>query len=314
MTLRRHDRNPLLTREDIPDLPPDIVDPSSVFNPGAAFIDGEIRFLLRVQNRGRETFLVPARSNDGVAIEVLGTTCEVRGLDLGGETAFHIYDPRITVVDSVPLVTLAVDTETACRVALARWEWPDVLDVISVDLELDARNAVLFPERIGGRFARLERPNSVRRQGSLPTGSGVRIAFSEDFVTWKPGPEVLTGRSRYWDELIGSGPPPILTEEGWLHLYHGVATHFASSNLYQVGAVLLDLEEPWVVWGRTRQNILEPREIYELTGQVPGVVFPSGMVVEDGPRERVLVYYGAADTSVGLATSTVSELLDACRD
>jgi predicted GH43/DUF377 family glycosyl hydrolase len=261
-----------------------------------------------VQNRGRETFLVPARSADGVEIEVLPRICEVRGLDLGGETAFHVYDPRITVIDGAPLVTLAVDTEVACRVAVARWEWPDVLEVVSVDLDLDARNAVLFPERIGGRLARLERPNHIPRAGSLPTGAAVRISFSDDLVTWKPGPEVFEGRPRYWDELIGSGPPPIRTDEGWLHLYHGVATHFANANLYQAGAVLLDLEKPWVVRGRTARNILEPREPWELTGQVPNVVFPSGMIEKD---DRAFVYYGAADTVVGLATSTVREILDA---
>ncbi|MHC4862184.1 MAG: glycoside hydrolase family 130 protein, partial [Planctomycetota bacterium] len=76
--------------------------------------------------------------------------------------------------------------------------------------------------------------------------------------------------------------------------------------------VLLDLEDPTRVIARTRQNILEPREPYELTGQVPNVVFPSGMIVEEDGT--VLVYYGAADTCVGLAVTTVEELIEACHE
>jgi beta-1,4-mannooligosaccharide/beta-1,4-mannosyl-N-acetylglucosamine phosphorylase len=132
---------------------------------------------------------------------------------------------------------------------------------------------------------------------------------------------VLKGRPHYWDERIGSGPPPVKTREGWLHLYHGIATHFGSVNIYQAGACLLDLEDPSRVLARGSKNILEPREGYELVGQVPNVVFPSGMVVEgsegDGfasKESRVLVYYGAADTCIGLATTTVGELIQACHD
>ena len=103
-----------------------------------------------------------------------------------------------------------------------------------------------------------------------------------------------------------------------MHIYHGVAGHFGSANIYQAGVILLDLADPQKVLGRCRCNILEPREIWELAGQVPNVVFPSGMIVErydaDGfalPESEVKVYYGAADTVVGLATSTVQELIDA---
>ena len=73
--------------------------------------------------------------------------------------------------------------------------------------------------------------------------------------------------------------------------------------------VLLDADDPTKVLARSRENILEPREMYELVGQVPNVVFPSGWV-RDG--DELLVYYGAADTCVGLARTTVKELLDGC--
>jgi beta-1,4-mannooligosaccharide/beta-1,4-mannosyl-N-acetylglucosamine phosphorylase len=110
----------------------------------------------------------------------------------------------------------------------------------------------------------------------------------------------------------------VRTKRGWLVLYHGIATHFGSANIYQVGVALLDLDDPSILIGRSRDNILEPREPYELVGQVPNVVFPTGLIVEEADDEgfaregsRVLVYYGAADSTVCLATGTIGGLLDA---
>lgn len=144
---------------------------------------------------------------------------------------------------------------------------------------------------------------------------------SQDLLNWQPVAPVMQGNPCYWDELIGSGPPPLKTRAGWLHIYHGVATHFGSSNIYQAGVSLLDLQQPQKVIARGSQNILEPREMYELCGQVPNVVFPCGLICrtfdEDGfapPEAEVLAYYGAADTCVGVATTTVAELLQQCRE
>jgi predicted GH43/DUF377 family glycosyl hydrolase len=130
----------------------------------------------------------------------------------------------------------------------------------------------------------------------------------------------LQGRWHYWDELIGPGPPPIPTREGWLCIYHGVALHLASAHLYQAGVFLLDPDDPSRVIARGRDNILEPREPYEIAGQVPNVVFPTGAIVEETdaegfahPRSLVRLYYGAADTCVATATTTVAALLEAAR-
>ncbi len=145
------------------------------------------------------------------------------------------------------------------------------------------------------------------------------LSRSDDLLEWRPVAPVMNGRLHYWDELIGPGPPPVKTRDGWLLVYHGIATHLAGACIYQAGVALLDLDDPSRLLARSRDNILEPREPYETTGQVPNVVFPSGMIVEScdaqgfaKPASRVLVYYGAADTAVGLATGTVEGLLSAC--
>jgi len=314
--MRRSPQNPVLTRADVPDVPPLVHDVSSVFNPGAALWQGRHLLLCRVQTRGRETVWMPAWSADGTAFEIEPRVVTVAGLDAVGEAVHHAYDPRLTVLDGALVVAFAVDTDDACRVAIARGTSLDELELVSYETSRDSRNAVVFPERVRGRYLRLERPNDTAPAGGPPTGSRIVLAESDDLVRWREVGPVMRGRARAWDELIGSGPPPVRTRHGWLHVYHGVATHFASVNVYQAGAVLLDLDDPTKVIARTRRNLLEPREPYELTGQVPNVVFPSGMIVEgtaDGDAV-VHVYYGAADTCVGMAETTVGALVAACEE
>jgi predicted GH43/DUF377 family glycosyl hydrolase len=320
MSLQRHPANPILTRADIPAIRPHLVDVTSVFNPGATLFADRVLLLLRVQNRGRETFLLAADSPDGVRFTVRGREVRWRGLERLPGTIHHLYDPRITRLGDDYLVTLAVDLDEGCHVVLARTQDFETLEILG-RVAPDSRNGVLFPERIGGRYAMLERPNALRVPGGPPTGDAIALSYSDDLLRWERAAAVLRGRPHGWDERIGSGPPPLKTREGWLHLYHGVATHFGSANVYQAGVALLALDDPARVIARGRYNVLEPRETYELVGQVPNVVFPSGCVARDADAEGfarqtspVFVYYGAADSVVGLATATVRDLLDACRE
>jgi beta-1,4-mannooligosaccharide/beta-1,4-mannosyl-N-acetylglucosamine phosphorylase len=319
--MRRSPVNPILTRDDVPDVKPLVHDISSVFNPGAARWRGRDLLLLRVQTRGRETLWMPAWSDDGVRFDVEPRVIDIAGLDAVGEPVHHAYDPRLTVIGDELIVAFAVDTDDACRVAVAKGASLDALTLVSYDTTRDSRNAVVFPELVGGRYLRLERPNRVARDGVVPSGAEIVLSESTDLADWSEVGSVMQGRPRAWDELIGSGPPPVRTRHGWLHIYHGVATHFASVNIYQAGAVLLDGDNPTRVIARTRRNILEPRETYELIGQVPNVVFPSGLipdsvgadgVVSDDTRLRI--YYGAADTSVCVAATTVGALIAACEE
>jgi beta-1,4-mannooligosaccharide/beta-1,4-mannosyl-N-acetylglucosamine phosphorylase len=310
-----------LTREDVPDIPPFFTDATSVFNPGAIKLADKYVLLLRVQTRGRETFLVTAESVDGVQFTVAKEVVRFAGIEAVSEKVYHIYDPRLTKIDDWVYVMFAADTDSGCKLGVARTRDLDEFEFIGFGVEEDIRNGVLFPERVGGSYLRLDRPNSAKLEHGPTSGGEIFLSVSHDLVNWRPVRSVMKCRPHYWDERIGSGPPPVKTREGWLHIYHGVATHFASSNIYQTGVVLLDLETPGTVLARGRNNILEPRELYELTGQVPNVVFPSGMIVAEYDAAgfarsdaAVSIYYGAADTCVGLATTTVADLLAACRD
>jgi predicted GH43/DUF377 family glycosyl hydrolase len=320
MVFSKHESNPILTRADIPPVSTDLEDVSSVFNPGATDYRGRHLLMLRVQTRGRETRLMIAESDDGLSFEVWPRTVEIRGLNSVMGAAYHVYDPRITRIGDQYFVMFAMDMDYGCRLGVARTNDFVTLDFVGLSSKDDMRNGVLFPERRAGMYLRLERPNKVRLADGPTTGDEIWLAESDDLIEWRPVRRVMSGRAHYWDELIGSGPPPVRTEAGWLHIYHGVATHSGSCNIYQAGAVLLDLDDPSMVIARTRNNILEPRDPWELTGQVPNVVFPSGLVVDghDGhgnaPMDgRVTLYYGAADTCVCAAVSTVGEIVAACR-
>jgi beta-1,4-mannooligosaccharide/beta-1,4-mannosyl-N-acetylglucosamine phosphorylase len=299
--MRRASGNPILTRADIPDIAPRLIDATSVFNPGAIKMEDRYHLMLRVQSRGRETFLLMARSDDGHRFEV-----STEPVSLGEIDAYHVYDPRLTRLEDACYVVFAADVDGGCLLGTARTTDFESFELIEVG-DPDVRNGVLFPERVGGRYLRLERPNT-----RTISGDEIWLAESDDLVAWRRVAPILKGRPHFWDELVGSGPPPVRTQEGWLHVYHGIATHFRSVNIYQAGAVLLDLEDPTKVLARTRNNILEPREHYELCGQVPNVVFPSGMIVEED--ETVLLYYGAADSCVGLAETTITELVRRCHE
>ncbi len=159
MIFNRHPGNPILTRADIPDVPPTIIDATSVFNPGAVKHDGRYLLLLRVQTRGRETHMMLAESSDGVRFDVRPRVIPVDGLEHLGRRIHHIYDPRVTRLEGAFFVMFAADTDKGCRIGLARTDDFERLELVGLDDDYegpagggrksggDVRNGVLFPER-----------------------------------------------------------------------------------------------------------------------------------------------------------------------
>jgi beta-1,4-mannooligosaccharide/beta-1,4-mannosyl-N-acetylglucosamine phosphorylase len=303
----------------VPPTPPHLEDVTSVFNPGAVKFDDRILLMLRVQNRGRETFFLMAESSDGMRFAVRPEPVRLVGIEEVPEKIYHCYDARITPLEGAYYVMFAMDMDGRCELGLARTEDFESFRFMGIVSKGDTRNGVLFPEKINGRYLCLDRPNRVKLDSGVTTGDAIVLSESDDLLDWRPVADVAAGRLHYWDELIGPGPPPIKTAEGWLLIYHGVATHL-NAGIYQMGVMLLDLDDPGKIKARSRYNILEPRELYEMVGQVPNVVFPGGAIVhkndDDGfalPESRVLVYYGAADTCVCLALTTIEDLIAAAR-
>lgn len=315
--MKRHEKSPILKREDIPNIYPQLVDATSVFNPGAIKFNDKFLLMLRVQSRSRETFMVMAESRDGINFKVEDKIVNFKGIENIKEKIYHIYDARISKIEDVFYIMFAMDMDAGCQLGLGKTLDFKNFEFLGITSNEDIRNGVLFPEKVNGNYLRMDRPNRSRHDNGTTSGSTIWLSKSNNLLDWEPVAPLIDGRFHYWDEFIGSGPPPVKTRHGWLHIYHGVAGHFGSSNIYQAGVMLLDLHNPSKVLSRSWCNILEPRELYELAGQVPNVVFPSGIIVMDYDSEgfaldnsEVYVYYGAADTCVGLAVTTINKLIE----
>lgn len=313
--MKRYAKNPIISRQDICSTHPALSDVSSVFNPGGIMFEDKFLLLLRVQNRARETFFVKAISKDGIKFRIDNRPIEISNLFRCPHSIYHIYDARITkgLSGNTYDIICAMDTDAGCFLGYFITDNFSNLDFIALVSEPDVRNGVLLE----GSGYRYERPNNYRGSDGVKTGSSITCSQSDNMLEWKTIMPIFSGRPHYWDELIGSGPPPLKTRAGWLHIYHGVATHFGSANIYQAGISLHDLQRPYCILARGKYNILEPRELYELCGQVPNVVFPSAAIPlsrdEQGfvpLNSKVYVYYGAADTCVCLAITTIQELID----
>lgn len=175
--------------------------------------------------------------------------------------------------------------------------------------DINDKDAVLFPEYVNGKIALLHRvepsiqiawfdsAEALKDNKPSRTNWGAYLVAMRSYVVMSP--------KFWWEELkIGAGAPPILTDKGWLLIYHGVDKNF----VYRAGAALLDKDNPQKVIARSPYPILEPRARYEKEGDVPRVVFPEGASV--GNDGILSVYYGAADSVCALATCKLNELLD----
>lgn len=168
---------------------------------------------------------------------------------------------------------------------------------------VDDRDAIIFPEKVGDQFVMLHRPGPWVGPEYGCEKPSIWISFSDDLLTWEHS-EVLASPMFDWEaHKIGGNAPPIKTEKGWLLLHHGVN----ESMSYRVGAMLLDLDNPRKVLARTPEPVMEPTERYECEGIVKNVVFPCGTVVKDG---ILYIYYGGADTCCCAATVPLKEFID----
>jgi len=145
---KRYSKNPIISPKDIVSSHPEMIDVSSVFNPGGIQFGNKILLLLRVQNRGRETLTVRATSDDGVHFSIDDEPIRFTGMDNLDETVFHIYDPRITKIENTYFVMAAMDVVGKCLLGLFKTDDFSSLEFLGITGEEDNRNGVLFPEKI----------------------------------------------------------------------------------------------------------------------------------------------------------------------
>jgi predicted GH43/DUF377 family glycosyl hydrolase len=298
---RRNKLNPILTAADWP------YPVNSVFNPGATTLaDGTTLLLCRVEDRRGHSHLCAARSANGIdGWQIDPAPTLFPDPNNHPEELWGIEDPRITFVPELAAyaVVFTAFTRGGPAVALALTDDFRRFERLGVIMHPEDKDAALLPNRVGGNWALIHRP-----VGSL--GAHMWMSYSPDLRHWGSHKLMLRARrGAWWDaHRIGLSPPPIATERGWLVLYHGVRTTGAGV-LYRLGAALFDLHEPERCLQRGREWIFGPEEPYERRGDVDNVVFPCGCTVAaDG--DTLHMYYGAADTSIALATCSIRALLD----
>lgn len=300
----RHEQNPILEAGRWP------YPAHSVFNPGAVRLpSGERLLLVRVEDRRGASHFATARSADGVSDWVIDPEPALLPCpEDHPEELWGIEDPRIVWLDEIQryAVTYTAFSRNGPLVALALTEDFRTFERQGPITPPEDKDAALLPRRIGGRWVLIHRP--VASHGS--SKANIWLSFSPDLKHWGDHMMLIEARDgSYWDAgKIGLSPPAVETPEGWLILYHGVR-HTASGALYRMGLALLDLEDPRIVVARGEDWVFGPSADYEVTGDVPNVVFSCGTVVDEATG-LMQMYYGAADTSIGLATARVSDLLE----
>jgi predicted GH43/DUF377 family glycosyl hydrolase len=296
----RHEGNPILTAADWP------YPVHSVFNPGATrLVDGTTLLLCRVEDRRGLSHLCAARSANGVDGWLIDPEPTLPA-DAEGhpEELWGIEDPRITFVPELGKYVVAYTAfgKAGPAVALALTEDFRRFDRCGVVMQADDKDAALLPRRIDGSFALIHRPMTDQ-------GAHIWISFSPDLRNWGNHKVILMARrGGWWDaNKVGLSPPLIETPQGWLMLYHGVR-QTAAGCLYRTGVALFALDQPERCLSRGDAWILGPEAPYERHGDVGNVAFPCGYTL-GADLDTINLYYGAADTSVALATGSVRALL-----
>lgn len=297
----RFPNNPVLKPEDWP------YPINSVFNPGVIRVaDGKTVLLCRCEDFRGISHLTKAVSDDGetnwqIDDKPFMESCP----DRYPEELWGIEDARITYVDDLEQYVIAYTAfgEGGPGVALAFTRDFKKVKRRGLVMQPDDKDAALFPRRFKDGFALIHRPSTTER-------ADMWISYSPDLKNWgMPKLVAKARRGAWWDaNKIGLSPPPLETSEGWLVFYHGVRRH-ASGSLYRMGAMLLDLEDPTKVIRRGQDWIFAPETIYERIGDVPNVVFPTGVTLDDD-GDTIRMYYGVADTSIGIAKGSLSEILE----
>ena len=181
------------------------------------------------------------------------------------------------------------------------WQWKPLVYLSPANER--HKNWVLFPEKIGGKFALFhnlfdEDPGRVRIE--------LLDSLDEPPQPFKsPDPQSMPNRDLGWHNRTRSvGPPPLKTKYGWLSFYHAMDKN--DPGRYKLGAMLLDLEDPTKVLYRSSYPVLEPDEWYENDWK-PGIIYASGAVIRG---DTLFLYYGGGDKHIGVAQTKLSEFLE----
>ena len=296
----RSAHNPILTAADVP------YPANTVFNPGAARGVDETILLVRVEDLRGISVLHVARSRDGETDWRFDPEpLLVPDVDRDPEETWGCEDPRLTWLPEREEWAIAYTAYSRRGPLVSLATTKDFRSVTRLGpvMPPEDKDAALFPRQFNGRWALIHRPSPLRG------GAHMWLSWSPDLRHWGDHKLLIEARDGAWWDAgkIGLGPPPLETPEGWLVMYHGVRLT-SDGPIYRVGLALLALDDPGTVLHHLDEWVFAPEQGYEMTGDVGRVVFPCGWV-RDEATDRLFLYYGAADTVIGLAVARFSDVM-----
>ena len=294
----RYSQNPVIDRYQIPTS-------NSIFNSAVVPFEDGFAGVFRCDNKAVQMNIFAGFSKDGINWEIEGKPIEMVAGNTQMIDSDYKYDPRVTFIEDRYWVTWCNGYHGPTIGIAYTFDFKIFHQCENAFLPFN-RNGVLFPEKIGGNYAMLSRPSD---NGHTAFGD-IWVSYSPDMKYWGEHRCVMKvapfEQSAWQCTKVGAGSVPIKTKEGWLLFYHGVI-NTCNGFRYSMGAALLDLKNPSKVKYRSQPYLLAPAAPYELAGDVPNVVFPCAALNDD---EKVAVYYGAADTVVGMAFGYMDEIIE----
>jgi predicted GH43/DUF377 family glycosyl hydrolase len=210
---------------------------------------------------------------------------------------YGIEDPRITQIEDEYYITYSAISSCGINVSLkVTKDFRNFTQVGNI-LHSDNKDCVIFPEKINDKYYALHRP-SISQFGKLD----IWTAESNNLVNWGNHKILLDARVTYTESSrVGAGAVPILTDRGWLEIYHSADIH----DHYHLTAMLLDKENPNKILMKSKQPLIQPTEDYEKNGFVKDVVFSCGLIKEE---DEIMIYYGVCDERIACAKLTIDEI------
>ncbi|MCL2003423.1 MAG: glycoside hydrolase family 130 protein [Oscillospiraceae bacterium] len=295
--LWRYSDNPVIGRNPAPGV-------ARIFNSAVVPLNGRFAGVFRAEQTDGVPHIYWGESGDGINWTIEDERIPFVNEDGEPFLPHYAYDPRFVKVEDTYYAIWCQDFYGAAIGMAKTTDFKTFTRLENPFIPFN-RNAVLFPRKINGNFVMLSRPSD---SGHTPFGD-IFISESPDMVYWGKHRHVMgRGSGAWWESVkIGGGAAPIETTEGWLMFYHGVSGT-CNGFVYSIGGAILDIDNPSIVKYRCRRFLLTPEEWYEERGFVPNVVFPCA-TLQDADTGRIAVYYGAADSYVGLAFTTLDDVV-----
>ena len=293
----RYTGNPVIGRNPIPGV-------ARIFNSAVVPYEDGFIGVFRAEQTDGIPFIYLGRSKDGLLWEFDPEKIHFQDEDGKEFMPVYAYDPRLVKVEDTYYMIWCQDAYGAAIGMAKTKDFKTFTRMENPFLPFN-RNAVLFPRRINGTYRLLSRPSD---SGHTPFGD-IYISESPDLVYWGKHRHVMGKSQEWWESVkIGGGAAPIETSEGWLLFYHGV-TGTCNGLVYSIGGAILDIDEPSKVLYRCSTFLITPENWYEERGFVPNVCFPCA-TIHDPATGRIAIYYGAADSYVAVAFTTLDEMID----